>query len=146
MTDLKPAIDARDWSRLTLGDRIRQLEVEGYLVLPDLLSEAEMDTLRQQVAPLETGHPEYTVYQRTRPKIAYLGGPVADLVAHPVTIPFLKQLFGDELILMSSTYARSEPGHPGIALHTDGQPYGSEIFGFEGSVPVMVRAMAERDW
>jgi ectoine hydroxylase-related dioxygenase (phytanoyl-CoA dioxygenase family) len=100
-----------------------------------------MDALTQQVAPLETGHTEYSDYQRTRPKIAYLGGPVADLVANPVTIPFLKQLFGDEIILMSSTYARSEPGHPGIALHTDGQPSGSEIFGFDGSVPAMVRVL-----
>ena len=31
-------IDDRDWTALTLGDRIRQLEVEGYLVLPDLLT------------------------------------------------------------------------------------------------------------
>ena len=38
-------------------------------------------------------------------------------------------------------YARSEPGHPGISLHTDGQPYGSKIFGFEGSCPVLVRVL-----
>ncbi len=27
-----------DWNSLTLGDRIRHLEVEGYLVLPGMLS------------------------------------------------------------------------------------------------------------
>ena len=32
-----PRVDDRDWSVLTLGERIRQIEVEGYLVLPDLL-------------------------------------------------------------------------------------------------------------
>ena len=42
---------------------------------------------------------------------------------------------------MSYGYARSEPGHPGISLHTDGQPYGSAIFGYEGSVPAMVRVL-----
>jgi len=29
---------------------------------------------------------------------------------------------GDEIILMPYAYARSELGHPGISLHTDGQP------------------------
>ena len=42
---------------------------------------------------------------------------------------------------MSYAYARSEPGHPGISLHTDGQPWGSQIFGYEGSVPVLVRVL-----
>jgi hypothetical protein len=28
----EPKIDDRDWSALTLGDRIRQVEVEGYRV------------------------------------------------------------------------------------------------------------------
>jgi len=27
-------IDTRDWSELTLGERIRQIEVDGYVVLP----------------------------------------------------------------------------------------------------------------
>src|SRR5437867_5268158 len=40
-------------------------------------------------------------------------------------------------IFMTYEYARSEPGHPGISLHTDGQPYGSPIFGYECSCPVM---------
>ena len=38
-------IDSRDWSALTLGDRIRQIEVEGYLVLPDLLDAAHIARL-----------------------------------------------------------------------------------------------------
>ena len=39
-------------------------------------------------------------------------------------------------------YARSEPGHPGISLHTDGgQPYGSRVFGYEVSVPVAARVL-----
>jgi ectoine hydroxylase-related dioxygenase (phytanoyl-CoA dioxygenase family) len=42
---------------------------------------------------------------------------------------------------MSYAYARSEPGHPGISLHTDGQPYGSQLFGYEGSCPFMVRVL-----
>jgi hypothetical protein len=33
------------------------------------------------------------------------------------------------------------PGHPGISLHTDGQPWGSKIFGYAGSCPVQVRVL-----
>ena len=29
----------------------------------------------------------------------------------------------------------SKPGHPGIAIHTDAQPYGSAIFGMQASAP-----------
>jgi ectoine hydroxylase-related dioxygenase (phytanoyl-CoA dioxygenase family) len=38
-------------------------------------------------------------------------------------------------------YALSRPGHPGIAIHTDSQPYGSKIFGVEASSPCLVRVL-----
>ncbi len=136
-----PCIDDRDWSRLTLGERIRMLEVEGYLVLPDLLSAEQVARLKAQTAPLDTIHTDYSERQRVRGNMSFLGGAVTELIAHPPTIAFLRALFGDDLVVMSYAYARSEPGHPGISLHTDGQPYGSEIFGYEGSVPVMVRVL-----
>jgi ectoine hydroxylase-related dioxygenase (phytanoyl-CoA dioxygenase family) len=43
--------------------------------------------------------------------------------------------------MMSYDYSRSEPGHPGVSLHCDGQPWGSEIFGFEHSCPKLVRVL-----
>ena len=56
-------------------------------------------------------------------------------------IAFLQRLFGDELICTSCTYAVSQPGHPGIAIHTDAQPYGSKIFGLGASSPCLVRVL-----
>ena len=84
---------------------------------------------------------DYSVHQRGCPNIQFQGGAITELAAHPTTLSFLRKLFGDEVILMSYGYARSEPGHPGISLHTDGQPYGSQIFGYEGSAPVMLRVL-----
>ena len=136
-----PRIDDRDWSKLALGARIRQLEVEGYLVLPDLLSPEYIARLKAQTALLDTIHADYSERQRVRANMSFVGGAITELIAHPPTISFLRTLFGDDLVVMSYTYARSEPGHPGISLHTDGQPYGSGIFGYEGSVPVMVRVL-----
>ena len=137
----KPKIDERDWSTLTLGEQIHQIEVEGYLVLPDLLSADHLTQLRAETARFETKAVDYSIHQRGRPNIQFHGGVITDLVAHPPMISFLRQLMGDEIIVMSYAYARSEPGHPGISLHADGQPYGSEIFGYQGSCPFLVRVL-----
>lgn len=134
-------LDDRDWSKLTLGERIRQIEVEGYLVLPDLLSAEEVAALKAETARFDTFAVDYSVHQQVRPSVQFRGGKVTDLLGLPATIDFLKVLFGDEVIAMSYHYARSEPGHPGISLHADGQPYGSEIFGYEGSCPWLVRVL-----
>lgn len=136
-----PTIDDRDWSALTWGERIRQIEVEGYLVLPDLLDASEIAALKVETAMLETTPVDYSVHQRGCPKIQFRGGRITDLVAHSKTIAFLRALFGDEIVMMGYDYARSEPGHPGISLHADGQPYGSAIFGYAGSCPWLVRVL-----
>ena len=134
-------IDDRDWTALTLGDRIRQLEVEGYLVLPDLLTPAQVADLKSVTATWETKPTDYSKSQQVRPGIEFAGGLINDLIANPPTLDFLRALCGPDLIVMSVAYARSEPGHPGISLHTDGQPYGSKIFGQGGSAPFMVRVL-----
>ncbi len=134
-------VDERDWSKLTLGERIRQIELDGYVVLPDLLAPGHVARLKAETARLETRAVDYSVHQQVCPNLQFTGGPITELIAHPPTLVFLNELFGGATIFMSCTYARSEPGHPGISLHTDGQPYGSQIFGYGGSVPFMVRVL-----
>jgi ectoine hydroxylase-related dioxygenase (phytanoyl-CoA dioxygenase family) len=134
-------IDDRDWSKLSLGERIHQIEVEGYVVLPDLLTAEQVASLKAETARLETRAVDYSVHQQVRPGVQFVGGAITELIANPPTIAFLHELFGDEIVLMSYAYARSEPGHPGISLHADGQPYGSQIFGYEGSCPWLVRVL-----
>ena len=134
-------IDARDWSALSTGARIRQLEVEGYLLLPDRLDPDPGARLKAITATFDTNAVDYSKNQRGRPGIQFDGGEITALIGHPPTLAFLRELFGDEVIFMHYGYARSEPGHPGISLHADGQPYGSQIFGFEGSCPVLVRVL-----
>lgn len=134
-------LDDRDWSRLSRGEQIRQLEVEGYLLLPGLLDPDHIDRLKRETAKLDTTPVDYSIYQRGCPHLEFHGGEITQLIGHPPTIEFLRELFGQDILVMTSAYARSEPGHPGISLHTDGQPYGSEIFGYEGSAPVTVRVL-----
>ena len=139
MTHVK--IDDRDWSKLSFGQHVYQIEVEGYTVIPGLLSRQHLEELRSATARLDTFAVDYSVKQQVSPRAQFAGGAVTKLIAHPPTVQFLERLFGDEIVFMSYAYARSEPGHPGISIHTDGQPYGSEIFGYEGSCPCTVRVL-----
>ena len=134
-------ICTKDWQQLTTGQQVQSLEVEGYVVLPDLLTADQVAALKAETALLETTAVDYSIHQRGCPAVQFAGGAITDLIAHRPTIDFLERLFGNDIVMMSYGYARSEPGHPGISLHADGQPYGSAIFGMQGSVPWMVRVL-----
>ena len=126
---------------MTYPQQVQQLETEGYLVLPDLLTANQVSALKKETASLETAAVDYSENQRTASNVQFSGGAITELIGHAPTIRFLEALLGDQLVMMTYAYARSEPGHPGISLHTDGQPYGSTIFGYEGSCPVLIRVL-----
>ncbi|MAG17163.1 MAG: hypothetical protein CMJ21_03745 [Phycisphaerae bacterium] len=137
-----PRVDDRDWSALTPGERIKQLEVEGYLVLPDLLTPELITQLKQEIDDTVTFRPaDYSPHQKGSMNEPFEGPAMIRLLAHSPTITFLKELFGPDIVLMHMGVARSEPGHPGISLHADGQPFGSKIFGFAGSCLFLVRVL-----
>ncbi|MAE63540.1 MAG: hypothetical protein CMJ18_04650 [Phycisphaeraceae bacterium] len=138
---MTPKTDDRDWSALTPGQRIRQLEVEGYLVMPGMLDADHIARLKAQTSKFETFHTDYSVHQRGKNGVQFVGGAITDLVGFPPIIEFLRELCGDDLICMSYDYGRSEPGHPGISLHCDGQPWGSTIFGAEYTCPKLLRVL-----
>src|SRR6185369_4369154 len=85
---------------------------------------------------------DYSDNQRGHTDVQWSDSPNAvDLIAQPTMIEFLEKLFGDELVCTSCVFALSKPGHPGIAIHTDAQPYGSKIFGLQASAPRLVRVL-----
>lgn len=134
--------DTTDWSRMTTPQRIRHLEIEGYVVLPDVIPSAELEKIRQEVNRLPTKGTDYSENQRGFSDVHWSDSPACiNLIALPKMIEFLTTLFGDELICTSCTFALSRPGHPGIAIHTDSQPYGSKIFGMQASAPRLVRVL-----
>ena len=92
----KVKVDDRDWSELSFGQHVYQLEVEGYTVIPDLLTAEHLDCLRAQTAQLNTIAVDYSDKQQVRPKVQFAGGPVTELIAHPPTARFLERLFGDD--------------------------------------------------
>ena len=56
-------------------------------------------------------------------------------------IEFLTDLMGPEIVFTRGFYQRTLPGCPGISMHTDGQPHGSNLFGYEGSCPRLIRVL-----
>jgi len=135
-------IPETSWADLTVGQRIRHLEVEGYVVLPGILSASWITRLRAEIQHrIQTRDSEPTPLKKVANDIQFAGGALSDLIAHPPTIAFLRRLFGDDIIMMTYDYARSEPGAPAINLHSDSQPWGSKIFGAEQSCPRLVRCL-----
>ena len=131
-----------DWSSFSCADRIRHLELEGYLVIPDLVPADWLDEIRSELSRLPTEPVDYSPHQRGAPNVERTDSPHSiKLIALAAMVEFLQQLFGDDLICTSIGYACSQPGHPGIAIHTDSQPYGSQIFGVQASSPCLVRVL-----
>lgn len=135
-------LEGKDWTSLSRAEQIRSMELEGYLVIPGLLSETQLEAIRKELGKLTTRATDYSPHQRGHSNVQWSDSPNAiDVIAQSPMIEFLTDLFGDEVICTSCTYGISEPGHPGIAVHTDAQPYGSKIFGQQSSSPVLVRAL-----
>lgn len=134
--------DQTDWTRLSTAQRIKHLEIEGYVVFPEIISPSQLDRLRAEVDRLPTKGTDYSENQRGFSDVQWTDSPACiDLIALPPMVEFLTTLFGDELICTSCVFALSRPGHPGIAIHTDSQPYGSKIFGVQASCPRLVRVL-----
>ena len=138
---LKDQLVKTEWAQLSKGEQIRHLEVEGYVVLPGLLSSDLVGQLRDELSRIKTTGADYTDKKQVHNDIQWAGGAITELSAHPPTIEFLSALFGDLPILMTYDYSRSEPGCPAINLHCDGQPWGTKIFGAEQSCPKLIRVL-----
>lgn len=137
-----PILAQTDWSQLTTPQRIKHLELEGYVVLPDLLTPEQVSRMKVELDRLPTIGTDYSENQRGHRDVQWSDSPTCiDVIALPAMLEFLRALFGDELICTSCVFALSRPGHPGIAIHTDAQPYGSAIFGMQASAPRLVRVL-----
>ena len=127
---------------LGAAERVKELELQGYTLLPGLLDPEQVGELREAVNTIELRHSTYTDKQWYAHGVQWSGSPaVWRLIQHPATTAFLGELFGDELVCVGVSYSRSDPGYPGMPLHTDSHPYGSSILGASGTPPVLVRVL-----
>jgi len=135
-------IDETDFASFSLGERIRHFEVEGYVVLPGVISPEQIERLHGELADVPMKHKDYGVHQTVSPDPPqWQSRAVAELIANPPVIDFLQTLIGPDIVYTLGAFQRTHQGSPGISMHTDGQPFGSSIFTFEGSSPRLVRVL-----
>jgi hypothetical protein len=135
-------IDRTDFAAMTPPERIRHLEVEGYAAFPRILDAERIARIKREMADAEMGHPDYSPKQeRSATQPQWISHAVAELIGYPPMIEFLTALMGPDIVFTRGFYQRTRPGCPGISLHTDGQPHGSDLFGYEGSCPRLLRVL-----
>ena len=135
-------VDESDFAAMTRAEQIRHLEVEGYLVLPRILSPEMVSRLKAELADVEMTHKSYSVHQTMAlEEPQWLSEAVGELIAHEPTIACLRDLIGPDIVFTRGFFQRTLPGSPGSSMHTDGQPHGSDLFGYEGSCPRLVRVL-----
>ena len=133
---------ATDWANLTRAQQIQSIELDGFVVIPDLLSADHLEMIRDEMSRVPTTAVDYSEHNHgNRDLIATDSPNTLEVIANPEILEFLSDLYGDRLICTSVGYSASDPGHPGIVLHTDSQPYGSGIFGVQASSPVLARVL-----
>ena len=132
----------KNFESFTRPQQIKHLEVEGYLIIPKVLNEREINDVKVGMSDAEMLHTDYSTKQtRSVKQPQWHSRAVAELIGHPVIIDFLNDLMGPEIVFTRGFYQKSLSGCPGISLHTDGQPHGSNLFGYEGSCPRLLRVL-----
>lgn len=135
-------IDRTDFASMSRPEQIRHFEVEGYVVFPEILKPDMIARIKSELAAAEMSHTSYSMNQtRSVTQPQWLSRAVAELIGYPPMIDFLTDLMGPDIVFTRGFFQRTQPGSPGISMHTDGQPHGSNLFGYEGSCPRLVRAL-----
>ena len=132
----------KNFESFTRPQQIKHLEVEGYLVIPKVLNQRQINDVKIGMSDAEMLHTDYSTKQtRSVKQPQWHSRAVAEIIGHPVIIDFLNDLMGPEIVFTRGFYQKSLSGCPGISLHTDGQPHGSNFFGYEGSCPRLLRVL-----
>ena len=106
------------------------------------MNEQQINDVKLGMSDAEMLHTDYSTKQtRSVKQPQWHSRAVAELIGHPVIIDFLNDLMGPEIVFTRGFYQKSLSGCPGISLHTDGQPHGSNLFGYEGSCPRLLRVL-----
>lgn len=134
-------VDETDFSSFSTSQRIRHFEVEGYVVLPGVLDEHQLGRLKSQLVDAPMQAKDYSDAQTYHRDPQWHSRAVAELIGHPPVIEFLRVLTGPDIVFTRGLFTRTLAGSAPISMHTDGQPFGSSLFGFEGSSPRGLRVL-----
>lgn len=142
----KVKLDATKWDQLSEAESLEKLHVNGYTIIPGLLDAEAMTRVQDELADLPMNVAPYSQEQKfaaTPPQ--WHSRAFAEIMAEPRLVKMLKASLGDEIVFMLGQYIRSGPGVPGLALHSDYQPYGSPQKGWNESSPSTLRVLIYLD-
>ena len=89
--------------------RIRHLETEGFVVIPNAIPPAEIARIKAELADLPMRPSFYSEKPTFAAKMPHLHSPACtDLIANPAVLTFLKALMAEDLTFIYSHYIRSE--------------------------------------
>ncbi|AWT59034.1 MAG: hypothetical protein DF168_00207 [Candidatus Moanabacter tarae] len=135
-------LDKTDFASMSRPEQIRHLEVEGYVAFPEILSSELIGRMKEELAEIEMGYADYSINQsRAKVQPQWASQAVGELIGYRPIMDFLIDLMGPDIVFTRGFYQRTQPGCPGISIHTDGQPHGSNLFGYEGSCPRLIRVL-----
>ena len=93
-------IDETDFSSFTMAQQIRHFEVEGYVVLPDVLDADLIAKLKAELRgrsyEAKNRNSEYQTTGAIQPQ--WHSRATAELIGHPPTIEFLTELMGPDIV------------------------------------------------
>ena len=128
-------------SAMVSAAHLKQLDEDGYCIIPGVLSKAEVEALRGRLIEQAAGERMRGVSYRdggeSKPNqrvwmLLNKGAIFRDLMLHPVIEPLMTQLLGPDFLLSSFSANIAHPGGEPMVLHTD-QGY----VGFWTPVPVV---------
>ena len=134
-------IDDTDFASMSLAQKIHHFEVEGYIILPQILDVEHIQLLKSELADAPMRPSSYSEAQTGLTDPQWISPAVCALIGHPPTIQFLRALLGRDIVFTLGAFLRTHPGSVEISLHTDGQPHGSSTFELEGTAPRLVRVL-----
>ena len=104
-------LDTTNFKTMSRAEQIRHFEVEGYLVLPDILSPELCERIKEEMSSAEMGHTDYSEAQmRSLHQPQWHSRTIAELIAHPPMIEVLTDLFGSDIVFTRGFYQKSLPG------------------------------------
>lgn len=135
-------LDSTDFGSMSRPVQIRHFEVEGYVILPSILTPEIIAQIKREMTDAPMQAKSYSQYQTTAiTQPQWTSRAVGELIGYPPMIDFLTDLLGPDIVFTRGHFQRTHPGSPGISMHTDGQPFGSDLFGYEGSSPKLIRVL-----
>ena len=127
-------------------EAICTLELFGAIIFENVISRQTATDLADLETTWGCGTSSYDINQAYCHNLQWTGqAPLFAPLRNKPLIGYLERLFGDKLVCTGISFSTIQPGFRGMALHADGKPHRSDIFGAAATSPIAVRVLIYPD-